>query len=192
MTASSILVVEPHADDAFLSTGQHIEDWVKRGIRVVIVTVFSATRKRADDAVAYAKAVGAEWHGLGFIEGEPLPSDEVGADFPDLLPGTDVGKGWQVILPLGITHPEHVAVREWLEDCFNVQYYLDQPYAIIQKNGELVTDLLAGREVVSYRKPGIRKYRHIPLFKDQAKFYHYNPPEKLVQTCELIVGRRRL
>jgi hypothetical protein len=73
-----------------------------------------------------------------------------------------------------------------------VQYYLDQPYAIIQKNGELVTDLLAGREVVSYRKPGIRKYRHIPLFKDQAKFYHYNPPEKLVQTCELIVGRRRL
>jgi hypothetical protein len=192
MTASSVLVVEPHADDAFLSVGQHIENWVKQGIRVVIVTVFSATRKRAEDAAAYAKAVGAEWNGLGFVEGEPLPNNAVGASFPDLFPGTDTGKDWQVILPLGITHPEHIAVRGWLEDCFNAQFYVDQPYAIIQKNNDLITNLLVGREVVSYCKPGIRKYRHIPLFKDQAKFYHYNPPEKLVQTCELIVGRRRL
>lgn len=176
MIASSILVVEPHADDAFLSVGQHIEEWVKAGVAVTILTVFSGTRKRAEDAQKYAQAVGASWVGLGFVEGEPTRGH------PTIPFHT------QIVLPLGLTHPEHVAVRKALEEP-GAWYYLDQPYAITQKNGELVTELMVGRPVVSYRKPGARKYRHIPLFKDQAKFYHYNPPEKLIQTCELIVGQ---
>lgn len=176
MNASSpIIVIEPHADDAFLSLGGHIEEWTKAKRDVLIITVFSGTRKRSADAAAYAAAAGARWEGWGYVEGEPLPGT-----LPP-LPGTS-----QVILPLALTHPEHRTVREALERP-GVWYYLDQPYAITQKNGPLITDLLRGKSVVSYRKPGVRKYRHCPLFKDQAKFYHYNPPEKLIQTCELIV-----
>ena len=172
------VVVEPHADDAFLSVGAHIEEWTKAGKRVLIVTVFSGTRKRGSDARAYASATHADWEGWGYVEGEPLPS---------CLPTLPAQA--RVVLPLGIAPPEHMTVR----DAFagpGVWYYLDQPYAIVQKNGPRVTDLLEGRPVVSYRKPGVRKYRHIPLFKDQAKFYHYNPAEKLIQTCELIVGEK--
>lgn len=183
MTQSSapspdLIVVEPHADDAFLSLGTHIEEWSKAGKRVRIVTVFSGTRKRASDAQAYATAAGAEWEGWGYVEGEPLPAD---------LPALSAQA--RVILPLGLFHSEHVAVRDALAGPGR-WYYLDQPYAIIQKNGPAATDLLEGRRVVSYRKPGVRKFRHIPLFKDQAKFFHYNPPEKLIQTCELIVGEK--
>lgn len=172
---ADFIVVEPHADDAFLSLGQHIAEWQKAGDHVLILTVFSGTRKRAADAAAYAKALKVGWVGLGYVEGSPLP-----VRLPALPPQA------RVLLPLAVTHPEHVAVRDRYEtmDCW---YYLDQPYAITQRNGPRVTKLLEDMTVVSYRHPGVRKYRHIPLFKDQAKFYHYNPAEKLVQTCELIV-----
>lgn len=175
MTASPLLVVEPHADDAFLSLGGHIEEWRKEGREVKILTVFSGTRKRANDAQAYATAVGAAWEGWGYREGEPLPRD---------LPALPVDS--QVILPLALTHPEHIAVRERLEQLGD-WYYLDQPYGSIQKNGRKASELLLSKQVVSFRHPGIRKYRHIPLFKDQAKFYHFNPADKLTRTFELIV-----
>lgn len=180
MSASSILLVEPHADDAFLCLGQHLDEWRRAGRRTKILTVFSGTRKRANDAQAFARAVGAEWEGWGFVEGEPLPEDLLfrlpGCEFP------------RILLPIALTHPEHIAVRELL-DHPGCQFYLDQPYATTQKNGPLVTEKLAGMRVVSFRRPGVRKYRHIPLFKDQAKFFHFNPAEKLVATCELIVER---
>lgn len=175
MAASPLLVVEPHADDAFLSLGGHIEQWVKEGRRVKILTVFSGTRKRASDAQAYATAVRAEWEGWGYPEGEPLPTD---------LPLLPVE--FQVILPLALTHPEHILVRERLEQMGD-WFYLDQPYGSIQKNAATATNLLLSKQVVSFRHPGIRKYRHIPLFKDQAKFYHFNPADKLTRTFELIV-----
>lgn len=180
-----ILVVEPHADDAFLSVGQHIEDWVRDGREVRIWTVFSGTRKRASDAQAYACSVGAHWMGSNLVEGEPI-----GVDLRFQIPADTS----EMVLPIALTHPEHVAVREALEGFLvaPLRYYLDQPYAIIQKHSELVTERLRGMEVVSYRKPGKRKYRHIPLFRDQVKFFHYNPAEKLLQTCELIVRRPSL
>ena len=176
----TICVVEPHADDAFLSLGQHIEDWIKGGDRVTIWTVFSGTRKRAADAQAYAKAVGAEWMGSDFVEGQVLDAGRI----LDLLPEAN-----HIVVPLGLTHPEHEMVRDTLT-CTGLEtwYYLDQPYAITQKNGPMISGKLFGHKVISYRKPGVRKYRHIPLFKDQAKFFHYNTADKLIQTCELIVS----
>ncbi len=186
MTASldssrRIIVVEPHADDAFLSVGAHIAEWQQAGSDVWIWTVFSGTRKRARDAESYAKAMKVKWWGSGCVEGQPVEGPHV----TDALLSPEA----QFIVPLGITHPEHLSVRKYVEENAPgpIFYYLDQPYAITQKNGPLITTLLEGMRVVSYRKPGIRKYRHIPLFKDQAKFYHYNPVEKLIQTCELLV-----
>ena len=180
-----LVVVEPHADDAFLCMGQHIEERTAKGLKTTIWTIYSGTRKRAADAEAYAKAVGADWIGSGLVEGQPL-DEELLTKTLMTFPTTHFA------CPLGITHPEHMSVRDllikalWVPS-FQPLLYLDQPYAITQKNGQRVTELLRGKRVVSYRRPGVRKYRHIPLFRDQAKFYHYNPVEKLLQTCELIV-----
>jgi hypothetical protein len=177
------VIVEPHADDAFLSLGGHLERWQKAGVAATIVTVFSATRKRGAEALAYANAVGASWVGLGLDHGQ-----EGLDELLELPPGN-------LVLPLGLTHPEHVWTRVWFEEAWlragtrSVFYYLDQPYAIAAKNSDLVTARLAGMEVVSYLKPHARKYRHIPLFKDQAKFYHFNPAERLGETSEWITRR---
>lgn len=195
-----IIVIEPHADDAFLSLGGHIERWIKAGSLVRIVTVFSGTRKRGRDAEAFSTAVGASWVGLGAREPDAGGAPEEGkrALFGKLVELISTAKKEdpkrEIILagPLGIKHPEHREVRQVLEDNVvtskgvKLWYYLDQPYAATQANGEEVNVLLGGLRVVSYLRPNARKYRHIPLFKDQAKFFYYNPAEKLVSNIELI------
>jgi hypothetical protein len=184
-----ITVVEPHSDDAFLSVGGHVERWVKEGRKVTILTIVPTERHSLRDAENYARAVGAEW--VGF---EDFPG---GADCswenlvkPVIAPGL-------LILPLGAaplsqgesnSHTgDHYQIRKWLEtpSCL---YYLDQPYALIQKNGERVNELMRGMTVESYLKPPARKWRHVPLFTAQAKFFHYN--EKfLPQITELLVRK---
>lgn len=190
MSARSICIIEPHADDAFLSLGTHIEWWIKKGVEVTIWTVYSGTRKRADDARAYADAVGARWVGSGLIE--CVEGDSLDLHFQTLVATRQEVNSNQVILPIALTNAEHVKVRSeferlafWAEP--QVFYYLDQPYAITQKNGDAVTVACAGKRIISYRMPGSRKFRHIPLFKDQAKFFHYNPAEKLIRGCELVL-----
>jgi len=179
-----IYVVEPHADDAFLSLGGHIERWITSGGRVTIVTVYSGTRKRGRDAKAYADAVGAGWRGLGFVESgssskaKPLPEDVFHGVFSDD----------PVILgPVGFQHAEHREVYDRLPSWS--QFYLDVPYAIALKNSDPITECISGMIVVSYLRPPFRKWRHIPLFRDQGKFFWMNPPEKLKHTFELILRR---
>jgi hypothetical protein len=187
------LVVEPHADDAFLSLGGHIERWIKSGVQVTIATIYSGTRKRGTDALAYANAVGAEWMGLGIAEGKTRLED------PDALAKACrdlrvsikmLGCFDQTILPLGISHDEHRAVRTNLED-ESSWFYFDQPYSVVSTNLEEVMMRARGRVIESYMKPHLRKYRHIPLFKDQAKFFHFNPAETLNKTFEMIIKENR-
>jgi hypothetical protein len=168
------VVLEPHADDAFLSLGGHIEQWVKYGHPVRIVTVCSATRKRARDAEDYARAVGASWVGLGYDEG----LSEFTMTRFDLTGGV-------LIVPLGIQNHDHIVIANAFPR--RICRYLDTPYHIVQKNGPEICSALEGRQVYSFLKPPARKWRHIPLFKDQAKFFHYNTSEKLQQCVELIV-----
>ena len=149
-------IIEPHADDAFLSLGGHIDSWIKKGYMVNIVTVFSGTRKRAVDAEMYAKKMKCSWRGLGFIEGEPLSEEALLLN----LEG-------EVIVPLSLTHNEHLLVRELYESNYECLYYLDQPYALIQKNTDLINDKIKDKKIYSYLKPNKRKYKNIPLFKDR-------------------------
>lgn len=182
------IVIEPHADDAFLSMGQHLEDWIKEGYKCYIITVFSGTRKRAVDAESYAKAIGAEWVGWGYIEEHEIPWGHLRIRLQELDEYLQT-TGFDSInpyVPLSITHPEHSRVRKELE-LFSHGLYVDQPYAITQKNAPIVTELMKGRTVLSYKHPGKRKYRHIPLFKDQSKFFYFNNEEKLLQTFEMVV-----
>lgn len=182
-----ITVIEPHADDAFLSVGGHIASWVKKGEAVTIVTVFSGTRKRGTDAALYAKTVGAQWVGLGFSENETRNAEFT---IPHTLP---CQSGDFILVPLGIGgHPEHYAVRDAVLEAYpaalvRVHFYVDQPYGSKIKNAEELRLATAGKTIASILKPGKAKWRHIPLFKDQAKFFFYNGIESLSNCFELIV-----
>jgi LmbE family N-acetylglucosaminyl deacetylase len=196
-----IYVIEPHADDAFLSLHAHIEEWVKKGFEVTIITVYARTRKRADDAAAYARAVGAYWIGLNYTEAggglQCVPANLPGNAFSiidwnshhALVQQYDI----TVLVPLAIGHPEHEEVRNAVERSAakagykqNLQYYLDSPYMVTQALNENVNDALRGMTIVSYRKPHARKWRHCDLFKDQAKFMYMNK-HRFRETFELVV-----
>ncbi len=181
-----IVVVEPHADDAFLSVGGLLERWIAAGIPCTIVTVYSGTRKRAVDARAYADAIGAKWYGMGEVEfGSMKPGDPAG-EIKHGVP-TPIFEAATVLLPLGIGgHPEHHAVRDLFHDALvapalggedvtrwgaPVLYYVDQPYATKLKNQDELTDKLTDRKIFAIMRPGARKYRHVKLFKDQAYFF---------------------
>lgn len=187
-----MIIVEPHADDAFLSMGGIIERETKLGTKITIVTIYSGTRKRAVDAKAYADAVGASWIGLGAVENgggidggvgnfEPLWRNEI---FEPLIHR-------RFIVPLAIEHPEHFAVRLAFEELrlpMPLWYYVDQPYATKLKNQAKVSEALYGKRIVDIYRPGAMKYRHTKLFKDQSKFFHFNPPTDLeMKGYELVV-----
>lgn len=180
-----IIVVEPHADDAFLSLGQHIENWTKEGTAVQIVTVYSGTRKRGRDAEAYALTVGAIWKGLGFVEAGVSAGGMV-QRLPRLP--LELGKS-RVIVPLGFPHPEHAEVRHAVENLRPdyLQYYVDAPYQISSKHSEEMNNAMYRKLVISILKPNARKWKHIPLFKDQSKFFYFNNSEKLSRCFEIIV-----
>jgi hypothetical protein len=190
---NTIVVIEPHADDAYLSLHQHMVDWIKEGKKVVIATVFSGTRKRAKDAAAYAAAIGAEWAGFELTEGlEVSPLDSVEFGLPGHL-GMLYGLGdVTIVSPLGIQHPEHKAVRAWIragnpegsEFC-----YVEIPYYLKLKNQVEVNFLLQNLIMVSLRKPKHYKAdeKYWKCFKDQAKFFHFNPPEGYKDIPEMIV-----
>jgi LmbE family N-acetylglucosaminyl deacetylase len=192
-----IHIIEPHADDAFLSLGGHIANWIKDNIPVHIITVYSGTRKRGPEAEAYAKAMGASWSGLEAKErrGGGKPGDGTKA-IRCFLSSHLSGDHGHILLPLAPKHPDHIEVREAVEawhtgaQHFWLQYYLDQPYAAMTVNSPEINRLLSGMRVVSYFKPTIHKYKHIRLFKDQGRFWHFNPPESLKHNPELIVEAR--
>lgn len=172
------IIIEPHADDAFLSLGGHIELWNKSEV-TKIITVFSGTRKRSNDAINYSKQVGCLWEGLGLDETKDSFKIE---SIKELISKTD-----DLFIPLALTHPQHTEVRENIEkEYFNLFYYLDQPYALTQKNSNLITEKIKGLYCYSFYKPNSKKYRHISLFKDQQKFFYYNPLEKLKEITEMI------
>jgi hypothetical protein len=179
-----VVVVEPHADDAFLSLGGHLVEWVKRRVGVTICTVYSGTRRRGYDAGAYAAHIGADWIGLGWVEGDSMD----GPVLPRLLEPGDIDDLPGVpILPLGLRHVEHLAVA-------NARLpgglaYVDQPYASKPTMAGLVTARLRGAEVVSWCRPRASKYGAARLFKDQARYFYMNPPEDLYRAITEVVVR---
>lgn len=180
-----MIIVEPHADDAFLSMGGIIEREIRAGVVLEILTVYSGTRDRAQDAYAYAQAVGADWTGLGFEEKGNARVNGPAECSLDMYPLDPLATYY---LPLGFAHPEHAFVRDLFSKALNRAYYLDQPYGSKLKNQPLVLDALRGRTILDIYKPGARKWRHIPLFRDQSKFFFYNNVEALSKTFELVVS----
>lgn len=195
-----VVVIEPHADDAYLSLHQHMVDWIKDKRKVIILTVFSGTRKRARDAQTYADSIGAEWGGFGFSEDYKVsPLDENRFDgLPGMLGMLHSVLDVSFMLPLGIQHNEHKAVRAWIEQglydlevncCERWSYYVEIPYYTKLKNEAEANQLLLKKEIASLKKPKHYKAdeKYWKCFKDQSQFFHFNPAEKLKDIPEIIV-----
>jgi hypothetical protein len=200
MRPLSILVIEPHSDDAFLSLGGHIESWIKLGHTVSILTV-EAVAKRSIEAQLYAETVGAVYVKTLFLE--ELDLRETATDTPhDIFKAFEIffdyyRRHYNVVIgPVGIQHPLHIMVGTQLRGVLGKYKsktlqgasYLDTPYHIVQKNGSDVCEALHRHVVVSFLKPNFRKWKHISIFKSQSKFFFNNPPEKLRECVELIVS----
>ena len=179
-----ILVIEPHADDAFLSLGGHIAHWVKQEEEVTIMTVYG-DEKRMNEAKQYAVAVGAKWIGLGVPEtGGGLtrggkPGEVI---LPDSVLGFDTVCG-----PVGLQHPEHKAVAAALDVKLLLLRYLEIPYGYKQKNRKAVNRAICGGHIASFLQPNKRKMRHAPIFKTQSKFFFYNPTGALAVHPEILI-----
>lgn len=189
-----IVIIEPHADDAYLSCHQHIVDWIEEGHLVFIQTILSGTRKRAMDAKKYADAVGAGWVGLGFDELSENKDDYLKTTF-NSLPG-HIGLLYEpidvsLVIPLGIQNPDHKAVTAWIKQSYqqDIFYYAEIPYYMKSKNQDEVNILFFNKKINSIKKPKYMKAgeKYWKCFKDQSKFFWMNPPESYKDIPEIIL-----
>jgi hypothetical protein len=178
------MIVEPHADDAYLSLHHHIKRWVKTDI-VVIVTVFGGTRKRKEDAIRYADSVGAIAEVLPNVEGGPIAD----VNRQNLVPvNFDEEQEVEWYFPLGIQHPEHKEVRLIGDDFASPNFYAEIPYYGKKINEEDFINQQTGLSLISCTTGTALKgdEKYWKCFKDQSKFFFYNPPAGWMKTPELI------
>jgi hypothetical protein len=131
-----IIVVEPHAEDAFLSLGWHIERWIKSENKVHIITL---SKKGSHDAEKYARKVGATWEQRD-IERTKLPT------------------GW-LLLPLSW----HLRFQFERKGC---GYYLNQPAATDPDLSVSFAKILFGMRTVSYCSPPEEKWKYRRIFPE--------------------------
>lgn len=185
----SITVIEPHADDAFLSLGGHIKRWIEVHKRPVTICTIFSTEKRAREGREYADSIGAEYLWLGAIESGNMDTEVSMSSFQ--MP--TIPNSWDeiVCVPLGLRHQEHYVVRRAADILYKgrqVWYYVDQPYALQQKNQDELWRESRGKTVVSIRKPRATKYNEktIKIFKSQSKFFYFNK-DMLPQITEVLL-----
>jgi len=172
-----ITVVEPHADDAWLSLGQHLLDWDEP---VTIVTVYG-NPKRQREAALYAAYVGAQHRAIG------VPENNLGlaGDYETELPRGVLGDlEGTIIGPLGLQHPEHRAVARVLPP--GTARYVELPYARKQSLSAEVTAALIGYRISSWLPRSAKANAASSIFKTQAKFWHFNR-EEMIGAVEVVV-----
>ncbi len=181
-------LIEPHADDVFLSLHQHIVGrWNDK--QKTIVTVY-ANKKREREAKAYAEAVGCQHVCLRGIESGnmSLPSGEIPEvaieSFIKSLVSRDT-----IVLPLGLQHPEHITTSKLISRGmpYTLWYYLDTPAYAKKKLDEELNWAVRNHSIISIAQVSARKWKYASYFKTQSLFFHYNPPEKLPKT-ELVIN----
>lgn len=181
------IIVEPHPDDAFLSLGWHLEH-VWKAEKKLIITVYADTQ-RAKEAAAYASAVGAEHICLCLTESDMSSSSAGVAAIPELrsiLTQVVTPFGDETIFPLGLQHPDHLRVSATrLADSLR---YVDTPYQTKQKLAGTLLEKIADKRIVSLCYPPSRKWRHIPIFKSQSKFFYFNAGLKDSLLPEMVVA----
>jgi LmbE family N-acetylglucosaminyl deacetylase len=187
--AESICVIEPHADDAFLSLGWSIRKWAKEGKQVEVVTVYSADPGRAREAKRWATWAGAAWRGLGFegcpADGLALAVEAVPPLPTPLLPDDLMTPAWCRIWPLGLPHLEHEAVAAAAPD--RDLHYVDTPYQLDLFGQRAVRRALIGRTIAWWQQPPRKKWDGRRFFRSQAVLFEHFPPEVLESVPEIVV-----
>jgi LmbE family N-acetylglucosaminyl deacetylase len=171
-SADTIWVIEPHADDAFLGLGWSIREWSSEGKRVGIVTVYTSDESRVKETRQWAEAVGVEWHGLGHDQPASNwydPGDTVPPLPAPLLPDTMMSPESFRLWPLGLRHPEHIAVASSASD--GDWYYLDTPYQLLSFNQERVRKALIGRTIEWWLLPPREKWADGRFFTSQKDLF---------------------
>jgi hypothetical protein len=183
-----IYVVEPHSDDAFLSLGWTMRTWIGEGRHVEVVTVHSREADRAAEAQAFAQAIGATWRGLDhpatalnrLYQPDGLPP------LPDpLLPEECRDPGATRVWPLGLEHPEHVAVAD---RGGADPRYIDVPYQFNGRRQAEIDACLRGRVLEHWLSPSSRKWDDSAHFASQAGLFQLYPVASLAHVPEIIVG----
>jgi len=182
--SKSLLVIEPHPDDAWLSLGGHLKSlW--DDYDVTILTVFSNDRRKVE-AENYAKSIGAESIVMGLEETDML--EKTGpSSIPGLRKILKRFKRAQKVFPVGLQHPDHFSVASYASN--SDWLYLDTPYQSKQKLGEELRESLCGLPIVSILFPHANKWKAEEIFKSQAKFMHYNADLKGSKLPELILEK---
>ena len=188
-----IYVVEPHCDDAFLSLGWSIRHWAREGKHVQVVTVYSADQARARESASWAASVGATWCGLGLeasddmaVVGALITSATPVRPLPDhLLPENTNDPSACRIWPLGLQHPEHIAVAAAAPEAD--LRYLDTPYQLSLLHQEEVRQALDGRSVEWWLRPPRKKWDAARFFPSQAKLFERHTPDKLEAAAEIVL-----
>lgn len=178
-----IVVVEPHADDAWLSLGAHIAEWVADGQTVRIVTVYGDPIRNAE-AAAYAEWVGAEHLALARPEAGAGLAVGWSTELPPSTLSAAVSGAQRVIGPLGLQHPEHRAVAAILPPA--AERYVELPYYRKQGNAPELRSLSAGRPVASMLPRPARANSPSSIFRSQAMFWRFNR-ESMVGAVEIIL-----
>jgi hypothetical protein len=186
----TIFVIEPHADDAFLSLGWSIRMWVRAGRRVEIVTVYSADEKRAAETKRWAATVGAGWRGLGLTECGSVrleQSDGTEARLPspvvpkDILDRSDVCRIW----PVGLRHVEHIATAGAAVE--GDLHYIDTPYQCNLLEQRAARAALVGRVIAWWNSPPKQKWDASRFFESQRALFDHFRPDVLESVPEIIV-----
>lgn len=184
------VIIEPHADDAFLSLAGHMKAWAEAGDSVLLATVYGS-KARMKESAAFAKKIGADHHALGIPEGGAVdhldPSCRLTDDRPEIMSLRPLIKRGQIYIPLGLQHAEHKEVRRYFDLRGVVNYYLDTPYYVKPSNADEVQNAVEWLQVQSILRPHASKWNAHKLFVSQSKFFHFNPVKNFHNVPEVVL-----
>jgi hypothetical protein len=184
-----IYVIEPHADDAFLSLGWSIQKWTAEGQRVEIVTIYSSDIVRAREVQRWAASVGAHWRGLGHDEpptnGFELTTEKVPPLPRPLLPPEMMSASRCRIWPLGLQHPDHIVVASCAPR--GDLQYVDTPYQLSLYHQPRVREALIGRTFEWWLRPPRRKWDASRFFASQRVLFDHYAPDRMEMVPEIVV-----
>lgn len=135
----NIAIVSPHLDDGIFSLGAYSEWAIKKGHKVTVFTPFGATPKdevgkKKYDLLHQEHMDACDILGVDYMNGPFLDDVYPGLDHDRLRDWFEVvllreQKFDLILVPLGIRHPDHKAVREACDKLTSGAYYSDLPYA---------------------------------------------------------------
>jgi hypothetical protein len=184
-----IFVIEPHADDAFLSLGGSIHEWAGEGRDVEVVTVFTSDQARARETERWAASVGARWRGLGHEQRDTARLTRAAKTVLDLptplLPAEMMSASACRIWPLGFQHPDHIAVATCAPE--RDLRYLETPYQLSLPSQPKVRQALEGRTIEWWLVPPRAKWEGSRFFESQTRLFEWFSPDVLQMVPEVVV-----